>query len=75
MYIFLGLYNHEVWQCKLMNIILNHVLYFVLFPLIYVTVIFVHILIIVLLHKYKEGPLQISTPRTIPANTKHLYRV
>ena len=47
-------------QCKFMYTILNIALYFVLYPVIYFTIV-VQILIIELLHVYKEGPLQVST--------------
>ena len=60
MYIFLN--DHDVLRRRLMYEILNHVLYFVLYPLLYTTpLFFVHILIIVILHVYREGPLKIST--------------
>ena len=60
MYIFLN--DHDVLRRRLINEILNHVLYFVLYPLLYTTpLFFVHILIIVILHVYSEGPLKIST--------------
>ena len=44
------------WQCKFMYKILNIVLY----PVLYFTISFVHILIIAPLHAYKKGTLQIS---------------